>query len=119
MGLDDQLGGVHPDLALVIKALFTSVCHLVPGTQLIYHPRSRQHVSSPNVVAFRIVPRKGLVRMRVYGHPYKFENQPDLPLKPYRYSYSECALSSPAQLSAAARYIKQAADFKRRGRRRL
>ena len=109
-----------PDLADVIVALATFGKALDPGAK--YRKEGERYVLRPNTfVTFTVrYKRSHHLTITLRGNLSEFETAQELPLKNGRAgAYSECNLSSPKQLAAAAAYIQRAYQLCKRGAGRV
>ena len=117
MTLEDDVAHL-PELAATAIALATYAASLFPNARFV--KKGRRWVCEPNFTSFEVrwQQRKAIV-MTVRGLWWEFEKQDVLPVKRARgASYSECWITSPRQLAAAAVYLATAAALFRAGPRR-
>ena len=58
------------------------------------------------------------IAVSLRGNPDEFAEFPELPLKEGMAGYSECSITNPNQLAAAAFYVRRANELYKRGRSR-
>ena len=82
--------------------------------------KTNRWVADPNFVTFDIHWKRAKnVALSLRGDPTEFDQAAVLPLKRGMGGYSECTVTNPAQLAAAASYISRAAEIYSRGRTRI
>lgn len=84
-----------------------------------FENKSGRWVCEPNFVTLEIHHKRAQnIRISLRGNPDEFEHHDELPLKAGMNGYSECSFESPAQLFAAASYIRRAWQIFIKGRGR-
>ena len=111
----DQLG----DLKLTARALVVYALRLGEGEHL--EPAGRRWVSRPsNFVTFEVHHQiANNLTLSLRGNPAEFIEFNELRLRPGQAGYSECPVTDPIQLCAAAWYIRRAFELYHRGRSRV
>lgn len=78
---------------------------------------NRWVVRPNNFVTFEPHYQRALnIAVSLRGNPSEFAEFPELPLKQGMAGYSECSITNPNQLAAAAFYVRRAHEIYQRGR---
>ncbi|WP_274061511.1 hypothetical protein [Vibrio parahaemolyticus] len=81
---------------------------------------NRWVVRPDNFVTFEIHYQRTLnIAVSLRGNPCEFAEFLELPLKKGMGGYSECSITKPCQLAAAAFYVRRAHELYQRGRSRM